>query len=311
MINAFIGSFFSSSLILLGFIIYYFSKSQDFVISCIGIYKIYIPVFGTFFLITLLMRKKRRISVFLCYLYIILIMLSYLCFREYLVPWIKERTNYYAEENNTEVIFLEEFDDFNKFPIQIGVILEKNKNLYSFGRVAKLNRKTYLISNIVLEIGNLNQNRQVIYSQYGKIADNKLILYKAIVNKFNKNSLYIAKELPKNYILPVPFHMESIFDLWNAKNLDNIRILPIIMYNTFEQSMLHPIISVLGIYLSGFILLCVLCSIGVALYHSIRFTRLQIIGAIAVLISLYPLIFLLYYYVSLLIQFCINLFVKY
>ena len=276
---------------------------------------VYIPIAGTTLLVSLLLSHKKNntnIKLNICiFSYIFFIIISLFGIKEILIPYTQKKPSIISAPTNApEAIVLKEFDQLPLLSSKKGMILQNDVECLVFGTIAQQNPTSYLAQKMFFRGFNQKNQPFALFAEYAKIIDKKIILYKATIFINNKNTLIPSNSLAKNYILPLSFEINPLFDSWNTTDLRNIRLLPIITHNAFSQSFVVPIILAIAQYILSFITLCIISSIGIALKNSLSFKELDSIGSLAILICSYPFTLLLFYYLSLLTQVGFQYFIK-
>ena len=276
---------------------------------------IYIPIAGSTLLLSLLLPQKKisnkKLLSFHVFVYIIFIITLSFGIRELLIPYTQTKiTVASAPADAPEAIILKEFDQVEHLPTKKGMILQNDSECLIFGTIARQNNNSYLVQKVFFGGMNHQQTPFYLFAEHSKIIDKSIILYKATLFVKSNNTLIPSNSLPKNYMLPLSFEINPLFDSWNATNLKDIKLLPIITHNAYSRSFVLPIILAISQYILGFITLLIIASIGMGLRNSLSFKGADSIGSFVVLICSYPFTLLIYYYLSLLIQVVVHYLIK-
>lgn len=268
---------------------------------------IYTPIAGTTLLIALLLPQKKignkKVLAFHVFIYIVFIITLSFGIRELLIPYTQTKISVVSAPSDAPMaIILKEFDQVAHLPSKKGMILQNDVECLIFGTIARQNSNSYLVQKVFFGGINHQQTPFYLFAEHAKIIDRTIILYKATIFIKSNNTLIPSNSLSKNYMLPLSFEINPLFDSWNATNLKHIKLLPIITHNAYSRSFVLPIILAISQYILSFITLLIISSIGMGLRNSLSFKGIDSIGSLVVLICSYPFTLLIYYYLSLLIQ---------
>ena len=268
---------------------------------------IYTPIVGSTLLVSLLLPQKKikskGILSFHVFIYIIFIIASSFGIRELLIPYTQTKPSVVsAPADAPEAIILKEFDQVEHLPSKKGMILQNDVDCLIFGTVARQNPNSYLVQKVFFGGMNHSQTPFYLFAEHAKIINKTIILYKATLFIKSNNTLIPSNSLPKNYMLPLSFEINPLFDSWNTTDLKYIKLLPIITHSAFSRSFILPIVLAISQYILSFITLFIIAAIGMGLRSSLSFKGIDSIGSLVVLICSYPFTLLIYYYLSLLIQ---------
>ncbi len=220
-----------------------------------------------------------------------------------LIPYTQTKPSIESAPGDApKAIVLKEFDQIAFLPSKKGMILQNNVECLIFGTIAQQNSNSYLIQKVFFGGVNTQQTPFSLFAEHAKIINKTIILYKATLFIKSNNTLIPSNSLPKNYMLPLSFEINPLFDSWHTTNLKYIKLLPIITHNAFSRSFILPIFLAISQYILSFITLFIISAIGVGLKNSLSFKGIDSIGSSVVLICSYPFTLLIYYYLSLLIQ---------
>ncbi len=252
----------------------------------------YTPIAGTVLLILFSLKRKKSSKLFIAgILYSISVIALQFGLKEIVYPKIK--TVPYVTTSPIDApynIAIIEFEDMEFLPQKLGMILQNSDSSFILGTIAQQNPTSYIVKNVFFKDRGGNE----LFAKYAKIVDNQIILY----NASSKNSQ------PKNYLLPLPFNMESSFNVWGTTEPKYIELIPIFLNSSFSQSL--TIILALSQYLLSFILLFIVGIIAASFRGQLQFDNLQILGAFVTVTCSYPLVLLMYYYLSLVIELFLN-----
>ncbi len=252
----------------------------------------YTPIAGTVLLILFSLKRKKSSKLFIAgILYSISVIALQFGLKEIVYPKIK--TVPYVTTSPIDApynIAIMEFEDMEFLPQKLGMILQNSDSSFVFGTIAQQNLTSYIVKNVFFKDRGGNE----LFAKYAKIVNNQIILY----NASSKNTQ------PKNYLLPLPFNMESSFNVWGTTEPKYIELIPIFLNSSFSQSL--TIILALSQYLLSFILLLIVGIIAASFRGQLQFDNLQILGAFVTVTCSYPLVLLMYYYLSLVIELFLN-----
>lgn len=262
----------------------------------------YIPIACTILLLSFLMPSSYTYAQLfnIGFLYSIIVIAGIFGTKEILLPKIKPQQNIQSQQINTPyAIVLKEFESVSTLPSKKGLILKNQELCFVFGTATQQNPNSYLLQNVFFKA----TNGVSLFSDYAKIIDNQIVLYKAVI--FQENNT--KKSLPKNYLLPLPFDMRSFFNIWNNNDPKHIELLPVISNNMFNNAMLPTILTAFMYYIVGFITLLSICIIATSFGNTLKFTPTGMIGILAIIIVSYPFVLLFHEYINLLATICLNI----
>ena len=255
--------------------------------------------------------KNKGVLTFNNFIYIIFIIVSSFGIRELLIPYTQTKPSVVSAPSNApQAIILKEFDQIAHLPSKKGMILQNDVECLIFGTIAQQNSNSYLVQKVFFGGINHQQTPFSLFAEHAKIINKTIILYKATLFIKSNNTLIPSNSLPKNYMLPLSFEINPLFDSWNTTDLKDIKLLPIITHNAYSQSFVLPIILAISQYILSFITLFIISAIGMGLRNSLSFKGIDSIGSFVVLICSYPFTLLIYYYLSLLIQVGVHYLIK-
>ncbi len=255
----------------------------------------YTPIAGTVLLVLFSLKRKKSSRLFVAgILYSIFVIALQFGLKEVVYPKIK--TVPYITTSNIDApynIASMEFEDMEFLPQKNGMILQDSEVSFVFGTIAQQNPSSYIVKNAFFK----DHSGNALFAEHAKIVNNQIILYDSS-NQKNTN------HAPKNYLLPLPFDMESSFNVWGVTDPKHIELIPILMNSSLSQSL--AIILALSQYLLSFILLFIVGILAASLRGQLQFDNLQILGAFVAITCSYPFVLLIYYYLSLVIQLFLN-----
>ena len=273
----------------------------------------YIPLAGTSLFVAIVIKQTResRFLFISCFFYILFLVGVQFGIKEVLIPFL-EKTPIItpAPVDASMKIILQEFETIDELPSKRGLVVQHNNGCFVFGTIAQQNPSSYLVQNAF--IGNLSQSSQryALYARHGKIIDRKIVLYKATIFLVSNDVFTPVKDLPKNYTIPIPFDVRAFFDLWGVTDPKNIKLIPIIINRLYTGTFALPILLALSYYLIGLVSLLIIATIAIAFKNTVSFKGVGILGDIAVLVCSYPLVLLLFYYLSLITEAIIHYNIK-
>lgn len=283
------------------FIFYYYSPhTTNILFNCL---ELFIPISGTSIFLLLISSRNntsQKINYFILILFLIGLDFG---MREFV---ISPPTPQYTGHSNTPSaplrVILKEFDQLNQLPIKKGMIIQNNIGSYSFGLIAQQNAQHYLLQNIFFSALDKQKSLYSLYAQYGKIIDNKLILYHATLFTYQNNILTPDVIMTKNYQLPLSFDITTLFNLWNVNSPQEIKLLPVLSNFHYLKTFFIPVWVSFSHYISALLTLIIILTLGIACQNTLSFKGVKLIGSMSLLICIFPIITALYYYISVLMQ---------
>ncbi len=262
----------------------------------------YITIAGTVLLISFLLPGKKSKLFIISVFYSIFVISLQFGLKEVVYPRLKPTPQIApAELESPYTVVLKEFETIDTLPQKNGIILKNSNLCFVFGTVAQQNPSSYLVKNAFFK----DQGGNFLISEYAKVIDNKIILYKSTAFKNQTTT-----NLPKNYLLALPFDMESFFNLWNTTDPRYIEVLPILVNHSFSQSFILPIALALSQYLLSFILLIIIGIVATSFYGQLSFKNAHVFGSLATIICSYPFVLLIHYYLSLIVHTIVHYIIK-
>lgn len=287
----------------------YFISTKDITTTLKILLDFYIPISGTCLLISFLIPKNEKKSLLFlqCFFYILFLIGIQFGIKEILIPYLDKTPSITPAPSNAPMkIILKEFEQIPNLPTKTGMVVKSSSKYFIFGTISQQNPTSYLIQNVF--IGGIKKSNLTIslFARHAKTIQNTIILYKANIFTTSNNMLIPSHTLPKNYALPIPFDISSLYDLWNTTDPKDIKLIPILMNKNFSSSFSLPIKLALFQYHTGFITLLIIGALGIACKNLLSFKNSNIIGSTGILICSYPFVLLLFYYLLLIAQSIIN-----